>query len=1172
MSAFLLLINTFVALIKKNFNTEILPKKLKFNDEYLKLKKETVITSGGFSYEAYNILKDVNDTKTNNYSNLFLSKKQKNSNVIEPKNLETSKYPDFVSTISFFAADNNNKNNPGVWMVVDKSYDDYDITVSSFKLIKGGDNIQSNYLFRITCLDDRECVISHTFGDSTYYLIYENEFKTSLEHNNGHFIYILEDLNLRLYYKKDDILYQVACKETDGEWFLYLENGKISDNNCIIYINKEEELVNQLIDTSWIKYNRENAISRIRAKNSNLSLESQFLIHHEYSDEENNINLIPLKNNLTYQGTVTNGNNLFRSNDNRIVERPLVDFRNYHSINSGYNQELGTENITLSFTFTDQVYHINEGEDCIFTLSDNGSEIVFPALYPYERLNINDSAFVRNGAFASNIPYFADKFYKLENHTTPINNCVYHCTWLYQPDESTYPVWLDRYYYPDKISRKALLEKDCFNLSFRNIIDMFYQTSSLDYTEVEKESIKNMEKELQERGYIDKISDLALESGTTYKYSRISKDMVNEVMNLLADDNITLVKDERTNDINLDNGFAFNNEQWRKISAEKFANTKSINFNTDIFLNPKKKIGIQLFGCDYKHGLNIQNRKDLCPFVYYATAEEVYMLNNNYEVCNKLSIKEKYNEEIKNLVVSAPFDDLYLFTESSLYILDYDLRLKNEITIETILDNGEIPGEYRDILAKNIILHNKNLYAIVNEGNDILKIIFNPENDNDILKLGSKLVSSRILDRGEYLTNLDSQSINISSGETAKIKTILFSNNKLYGFSYDIIKVAHDGDTLYGIIKDKGLSDNNDDDWYYIYYQSLGKLQNTLSASHYAEFTSDISVDSIAFGTNGYFALIRGFNNSDKDKTLEIYDKSKTKIYNYPLQDYSKVISLDFYRYIDSAMKEHDVFVALVSINGLIVAVEYQIDEEKVITHTTILEDKVVNNFNHIIDSNKFITKLDENYLYFNLYLNENKPPLTYIWDITEAQKGWYNINVAVDLDNAIFEVKINDKVISYIDNNTNSEFYKYSHYNNLIFDSSYYLGIVGKQYGTTLNEILNGHSVYDSYSCKNSKVENTSIIRRNISYYEYQALRLKYSKINPLVLTLPCGIRNGIEEIIRYFKFAKPASISSKIKINIAGLDGIKNNKQKELLKSSIKNALKNNDYLIDINEIEFI
>lgn len=80
-------------------------------------------------------------------------------------------------------------------------------------------------------------------------------------------------------------------------------------------------------------------------------------------------------------------------------------------------------------------------------------------LWPYKYININDTKFIKNGAFGSSAPFFADKIKKLQNYKNRIkdykgndvtaNNGVYLCSWLYKPSHEEVAIWLDRYYYPD---------------------------------------------------------------------------------------------------------------------------------------------------------------------------------------------------------------------------------------------------------------------------------------------------------------------------------------------------------------------------------------------------------------------------------------------------------------------------------------------------------------------------------------------------------------------------------------------------------------------------------------------------------------------------------------------------------------------------------------------------
>lgn len=75
------------------------------------------------------------------------------------------------------------------------------------------------------------------------------------------------------------------------------------------------------------------------------------LLHHEYNTE-NSVNVIPLKNNLTYKGNSIKGSYI-AGND--------VCFRYYNSINSGFTQETGTDSIALNYTFQEQEYEVRDG-------------------------------------------------------------------------------------------------------------------------------------------------------------------------------------------------------------------------------------------------------------------------------------------------------------------------------------------------------------------------------------------------------------------------------------------------------------------------------------------------------------------------------------------------------------------------------------------------------------------------------------------------------------------------------------------------------------------------------------------------------------------------------------------------------------------------------------------
>ena len=366
---------------------------------------------------------------------------------------------------------------------------------------------------------------------------------------------------------------------------------------------------------------------------------------------------------------------------------PDVDFRTYSALHTGFNQEKGTDTITLSYVFNDQEYEVKDGDDLYFTIPERSLETTngLEPLWPYKYININDTKFVKNGAFGSNVPFFADKIKKLQgsksyvndingNRSTP-NNGVYLCSWLYRKNNEGQPIWLDRYYYPDMIQReKALKGISKFESSFENILDMNYTTD--DY----------LKKQIFQNTYVDKVSDLIIEPASTYLFQRLSSEMVKEVNNQIESNLIRNgvqknVKNQVNQDVDLFDEMIFNNENYRKIHYSAWKNTNKINFNTDIYLNKNKRMGIQLFGNDYTSGFNIQNRKDLAPYHYYASDDIVFLLNNKFEEVHRFDFKSKYEDRIRKLILGDVFDDVIVITGIWIYILSYDLRLKTRIDL-----------------------------------------------------------------------------------------------------------------------------------------------------------------------------------------------------------------------------------------------------------------------------------------------------------------------------------------------------------------------------------------------------------------------------------------------------------------------------------------------------------
>ena len=195
-----------MAVNRCTFSNDLKAKDLCYSDEFFTLKSEKVIPSDSFSFDSYEAFKNINDFKTNNYSNLFLINKQRNSEWLKSEVREKDLLNGLATTISWYSPDLENQVVQGSWLYFAKNYDMFDIHLSEVDaLITYGRPTTNyfNYIFYINFIDDNVCTISHTFGDIIFYLTVEDNgtihFSKNLNGNNSEFIYSLDDNKMKLY-------------------------------------------------------------------------------------------------------------------------------------------------------------------------------------------------------------------------------------------------------------------------------------------------------------------------------------------------------------------------------------------------------------------------------------------------------------------------------------------------------------------------------------------------------------------------------------------------------------------------------------------------------------------------------------------------------------------------------------------------------------------------------------------------------------------------------------------------------------------------------------------------------------------------------------------------------------------------------------------------------------
>lgn len=138
------------------------------------------------------------------------------------------------------------------------------------------------------------------------------------------------------------------------------------------------------------------------------------------------------------------------------------------------------------------------------------------------------------------------------------------------------------------------------------------------------------------------------------------------------------------------------------------------------------------------------------------------------------------------------------------------------------------------------------------------------------------------------------------------------------------------------------------------------------------------------------------------------------------------------------------------------------------------------------------------------------------------------------------------------------------------VLSHSFYLGTIGKEFGTSLNSVLRNGELVDPYACKNTEIQNFTLTNKHLSLHEYQALRLSNRPINKLTLTVPCGVRSGVDEMVRFFRYAGGGAISNDVKITVNDRKGVVSPSKYDELARVINDALDGNiDALTNVNDI---
>tara|TARA_R110001592_G_scaffold360490_2_gene668925 strand:- start:1905 stop:4226 length:2322 start_codon:yes stop_codon:yes gene_type:complete len=481
----------------------------------LNLKQFSRTYAGNFSFNFITALSGAVDFKNKNYTDFYLTNLNTLDNFIEFKSDKLK--PNSIYTSLQFAkckeVGNYLKFEKNIRSKYFKDGDNFaDVNFFGATAFSNDQN-DSTTLFNVEFIDEFYCAISYIENNKKYYLVATddpvkdgtipvvfvsgnkiNKESRKIEYiltkagsvqyltflvNKGNKKYILR--------KRKEALVGQVIDEFESINYFYI-NG----TSAKIIFN-QSTLVADPINTSFIEYTDTEYL--VNENKSSFDIESNYIFYKNSSTDRSRFNVINLKNISDTADSYTSSNNLL-SSDNDLVFNDKI--RSYTSIFNDINAE---EDSTLELNFV--TYNLS------YKITPGTTSFTAPSsLNPFEKLNINDTKFVESGAFAFPYPYFADKVYKrLDN--LPATEGQYLCTWLSgMPGEEG--LWVDRYYYPDLVSKAAALgSKPIYNITYNDAIENLIESNS-----TLKTSATN-------KLFFDKRSDLTFEAKKEYIYDRI---------------------------------------------------------------------------------------------------------------------------------------------------------------------------------------------------------------------------------------------------------------------------------------------------------------------------------------------------------------------------------------------------------------------------------------------------------------------------------------------------------------------------------------------------------------------------------------------------------------------------------------------------------------------------
>jgi hypothetical protein len=971
----------------------------------------------------------------------------------------------------------------------------------------------NNIYFELEFLSEEFLRIKHNNGKFDFFLnVTQNDQIAFFSYESGSislsaergdmFRYIIDDDGYLQLFKRVDNTLKVLALSGAGLALVDIESGKLNTTGAtLIRINYTFNPTTLKSNSSWVSYDR-NKINTLTPdeERSSYNRQGQYLLHTSYNNtsDEINLNYLTLNTDRSERGYIKRGSNMYTD----AFDTPDANFRDYTTLYTGSDQEKGSSNIALNYIFYDRDIKIRSGADTYFTVPSS--------IYPYTKLNINDTCFILNGSLGGPSPLISDKIFLKRKDTTQFDTGRYLCTWLSASTPQSHGVWVDRYYYPDAVA-KLSLSGNSFIPRMGEITDIIFNYSD----------------EVSREVYFDKKSDLCLEPNVNLVYQRLGE---RDYKNIIRSTNPYVSGFNNYYTTNND-VVAFENSEifydttkYNRYSVSPINDTGQFTVSFDAYINPKKAYGYQLMGNKTTHGFGVQNDVVITPFVYIKNKNNLYIYNSDY---NLLSITT-FDRDIRDVIIGRPLEDFFIICKDG-YIYKVN-ALGNKVKLEVLPEIASY---------KNLTQNEDSITFLLDHKGACITIFKNT------LSIKQRFIATAlpVYDGLPEKTNYS--------------QSIITYNNTTYFIPGDMVKYdTYNSDLIFFVQAGRVL----------MRYNLKTNEIITFARSNY--IITDFSIDEnknivIAYGDNiAVYSSVRELLFKVAFEPIETLRDCKILNVDFIKSDYSQGTPVTSISLLVLDTKNNLQFV-------LIQPEEDDVNVNPIATGLTDIYLPTVNisprypqtNFNYLA------TTEPANNLKFNLTLinylsSEDIVNKSISFDLNNLDIGYHTFTYRFD--------SLQGNITLFVDGVKNANLTvspgKYKIQN--LFADDFFIGTTGFYNGIDLATYLNQPGYY---YIRDLQIKNFFLYDRALRDSEIIALTLYDKPVTDIVLSIPQGQRNNIEEIERMFKYTGSSSsktVDINIKnLNIANLD-FRNNIQ-NLILQEIRTAL---PVGISVNNINFI